>query len=287
MKRVFLATALAASILAPASASNDSANWQTIRYGSKVQADITCSAGVICEVSLARGETLRGGQFVGSTLINGVNTGGYELWQHSSFTEGVQTDRGTEYRPHLTFIASRPGITASAVVSTDQHMYRFMIRSDSAARPSYYGFYYPSRFQPRAVTARYVAYEKPAPPLPMDTQSQMNRACAAMSGREQYALDAKPVELHPLRVCHDQRRTFIQLQPSDTVPTDIAIPREVTSQGDANVVWTYDSSSRIYGIDLVPDNLVLTLGDGRRQTRMRIQRQVVTTVPITAIKSGR
>ena len=90
---------------------------------------------------------------------------------------------------------------------------------------------------------------------------------------EQYGTDARPIEWRPARVCHSSSRTFIQLQASDTVPTDVPIPREVTTSGDVNIVWTYDSRTRIYGIDLVPNEIVLTLGGGKHEMRMRIQRQ--------------
>jgi type IV secretory pathway VirB9-like protein len=273
MKRAMMAGALAGAMGVSAVASDSSATWPTFNYSNRAQYDITCSAGTICEVELARGESLKGGQFVGETV------GSYESWQHSSFVEGVQTDRGTELRPHLTFVASRPGLSASAVVSTDRHMYRFKLHSVDSDKPTYVSFDYPPAATPRPVVAtsrpvsgRFASFPRPQPsPTPMDVAAQMARACAGM--RDGYGSDAQPAEWRPERVCHSSSRTFIQLAASDTVPTDVPIPREVTDKGDANVVWTYDSRTRIYGVDLVPNEIVLTLGSGKRQMRMRVQRQ--------------
>jgi hypothetical protein len=97
---------------------------------------------------------------------------------------------------------------------------------------------------------------------------------------EQYGSDEQPAEWRPALVCHSATRTFIQLAASDTVPTDVPIPREVTPKGDANLVWTYDSATRIYGVDLVPNEIVLTLGSGKREMRMRLQRQKKTPPPV-------
>jgi hypothetical protein len=108
----------------------------------------------------------------------------------------------------------------------------------------------------------------------MDAMSQMNRACAAMPLSEHYGIDQEPAEWRPMRVCHSAERTFVQLPPSDTVPVDVPVPRQVQDRADAAVNWTYDSATRIYGIDLVPNEIVLTLGTGKHQMRLRIQRQV-------------
>jgi hypothetical protein len=40
-------------------------------------------------------------------------------------------------------------------------------------------------------------------------------------------------------------------------------------------VWSYDSASRIYGVDLVPDELVLTIKQGKKTERLRVQRQFI------------
>jgi hypothetical protein len=284
MKRAAIAAALIGSLGVSAVASDSSANWQTLHYGPRVQWDITCGAGAICEVELSRGESLRGGQFVGDT------EGSYELWQHSSFIEGVQTARGTEERPHLTFVASRPNLTASAIIGTSKHLYRFLLHSVDGNKPTYASFVYPSTValprpvataRPVAFSGHYVSFSRPQPtPQPQDVLSQMNRACA--SSRDMYGTDPQPAEWRPARVCHSSTRTFIQLAASDTVPTDVPIPREVTDKGDANVVWTYDSKSRIYGVDLVPNELVLTLGSGKHAMRLRIQRQ--KTSPAVAVR---
>jgi hypothetical protein len=293
MKRAAIAAALIGALGVSAVASDSSADWQTLRYGPLQHWDMQCSAGGGCEVTLARGEMLNGGQFIGET------ENGSALWQHSSFIEGVQTRRGMENRPHLTFVPTRAGLFASAMVATDHHMYRFLLHSVDGNKPTYAGFVYPSTIAtPQPVTrhpvafsasARYVSFyrQQPAPtPLPMDAAAQMARACASMRN-EQYGLDLQPAEWRPARVCHSSSRTFIQLAASDTVPTDVPIPREVTPTGDANLVWTYDSASRIYGVDLVPNEIVLTLGSGRRQMRMRVQRQQKTPSPVVVVNARR
>jgi type IV secretory pathway VirB9-like protein len=276
MKRAMMAAALTSAMVTSAVASDNSATWITATYRDHSQVDIPCAAGMICEVELARGETLKGGQFVGATV------GSYEAWQHSSFIEGA----GSDQRPHLTFVAATPGTIASAVIATDRHMYRFILHSVASNRPTYVGFVYPPKVMPPVASApqrnvSYAAYFHPQPaPLSMDAASQMARACAG--NRDVYGSDPQPAEWRPARVCHSSSRTFIQLRASDTVPTDVPIPREVTDKGDANVVWTYDSRSRIYGVDLVPNELVLTLGSGKRAMRLRIQRQ--KTSPAVALR---
>ncbi len=107
--------AFAASIgVVSSSALADDVRWISVLYRDRTQTTISCGAGAMCEVTLERGERLLGGEFVGEALLSSsdgaAETGQYELWSHSSMYEG----EGVQQTPHLTFVASKPGLTADA-----------------------------------------------------------------------------------------------------------------------------------------------------------------------------
>ncbi len=258
-KKRLAAALLATALTTPALA--DEPRWLTLRYSEHAETDLTIGAGVVTELTLHHGERVRGEEFVGEVLDGG--SGQYQLWDHNALSAGS----GAQQTVHLTFVPSRPGLMANVVVATSERVYRLRLTSTSSTRPTYAEFVYDSPVAPRATP-------KPTPaPGPL---VQMDAACAAMPAGERYATDAQPAEWRPVRVCHSRSRTFIQLAPSATVPVDVPIPRQVTASGDQAVVWSYDSASRIYGVDLVPDELVLTIKQGKKTERLRVQRQFIT-----------
>jgi type IV secretory pathway VirB9-like protein len=161
---------------------------------------------------------------------------------------------------------------ANVVVATSERVYRLRLTSTSSTRPTYAEFTYAAP----VVAHKTIAKPTPAPgPL-----AQMDAACAAMPENERYGTDPQPAQWRPVRVCHNASRTFIQLPYSATVPTDVPQVLVVTASGDETVIAPYDPASRIYGVDLVPDALVLMLGHGKHAMRMRVQRQFVSPTSV-------
>ncbi len=279
MKKQVVAFAAGLGVVST-SALADDARWIYVSYRDRTQTTISCGAGAMCEVTLERGERLLGGEFVGETLSSSADgaaqTGQYELWNHSSMYEG----EGAQQTPHLTFVASKPGLTADAVITTNRRVYRLELHSIASLRPTYVRFEYP-----QAVAMRPRSRSNATVDPPLTIAEQMDRACATMPANERYGTDAEPVQWRPKRVCHSASRTFVQLSSSATIPVDVPIPFLATPGGDQGVVWQYDSASRIYGIDLVADEFVLTLGTGKHQTRMHVQRQVAPGLDVAPAPS--
>jgi type IV secretory pathway VirB9-like protein len=279
MKKKVVAFAAGLGVVS-SSALADDARWISVSYRDRTQTTISCGAGAMCEVTLERGERLLGGEFVGETLLSSADgaaeTGQYELWNHSSMYEG----EGVQQTPHLTFVASKPGLTADAVITTSRRVYRLELHSIASLRPTYVRFEYPQVVAMRPRSRPHATVD-----APRTIAEQMERACATMPANERYGTDAQPAQWRPMRACHSSSRTFVQLPSSGTVPMDVPIPFLATPSGDQGVVWQYDSSSRIYGIDLVADEFVLTLGTGKHQTRMRVQRQVPPALGVTPGRS--
>ena len=277
MKKRLATAIVAAAFTAPASA--DDSRWIAVQYHDRSEVDLSIGSGVVTEITLHRGEVLRGGEFVGETLDAGAGGGQYQLWSYKSFYSGM----GAQQTPHLTFVPSQAGLDANAVIATTEHVYRLRLLSTSSTRPTYVQVVYPG---PPARPHPRIARSTPKPVDPPSTAAQMEAACASMPKNERYGSDPQPAAWRPVRVCHSTSRTFVQLAPSVTVPVDVPVPKQVTSSGDQSVVWTYDSGLRIYGIDLVADEFVLTLRQGKKTMRMRVQRQVVAT-PVARSRAPR
>jgi hypothetical protein len=280
--------ALAAVLTALLASSAQAASTQTIEYSANAEPTIYCAAAFICEIRLQSGERIT------------------RAWNPQA--QGWSPDGGiVNGRPVITLKPETAGLVANFVVLTTKREYDMWLRSynlndytkkNRAPPPFYTQFLFDNEARLRARhQARIVAsLPKPSPTSPPLTIAQlMDAACAKMPTDEQYGIDPEPHDVHPYGlparggrgVCHTLDTTYIQMPLGGPNPTDVPSLVEDTADGSHIVNYTYDPTSRIYRVDDVATEYALVVNEGKRQARVRIQRQIGGSTAACPIPKGK
>lgn len=267
-KSAALAVLLAAMIATSAHAETLT---RTIQYNANSQPTIYCAAAMLCEIRFADGEK-----------ITRAWNPQAQIWS----PDGGEVNG----RPIVTLKPEAAGFRANFVILTTRREYHIMLVSYDATkqqmRPLYTQFAYDD--ESRLNARRHAREAALAPkavvtPPPLTIAQQMDAACAKMPADEQYGTDVQPAELRPYgvperhsrSVCHTLDATYIQMPLGGPNPTNVPSLVEDDPAGGTRVVnYTYEPQSRIFRVDDVATEYALVVTNGRRESRMRIQRQI-------------
>jgi hypothetical protein len=282
----FTKTAALAAVLAATLASSARAETltRTIQYHADAQPTIYCAAALLCEIRFADGEK-----------ITRAWNPQAQIWS----PDGGEVNG----RPIVTLKPEAAGFHANFVILTTRREYHIMLVSYDATkqrmRPLYTQFAYDdeARLNARRRAREVALAPKPVvTPPPLTIAQQMDAACAKMPVGEQYGTDVQPAELRPYgvperhsrSVCHTLDATYIQMPLGGPNPTNVPSLVEDDPGGTRVINYTYDPESRIYRVDDVATEYALVVTNGRRESRMRIQRQIASGAVANAVpQSGK
>lgn len=239
MARAFLFLALLLAALKPLAINAAPARWIHVQYRSYREVEVLCSVGYMCEVVLEPGEV----------VLNSLLPSARE-WESSQAFDGTSV-----LTPHLILSPHHENLESNIILTTNRRVYRLAIRSVGDRRPTYVFFHYGLE---RALSQRAMP-RPPTAPTPLNPSA----VCVAQSLSTYRINGSGP--WRPALACNDGNHTYLQLQSSQTTPTDLPVifshlDRE---RKDQIVNWTYDAQSRVYRIDGVFDHLVLAVGRER------------------------
>ena len=273
IKRTLLAVACVAMAHSAAIADQ---SMRIIQYHQDEQPTISCATGLLCEIRLAKGEKITNPWIAAP------------LWAGAA---GMAGDT-----PIFMVKPETGGLVTNLVLATDSGRdYHIMLVSydynpkdpNSHLQPLYTSFAYDDEQWARMKSdrerirrARGVAQW--AKPRLTTVAQQMDAACAVMPSNEQYGTDVYPKQFRPeglpMRggrpVCHNQYATYIQMPLGGANPTDIPALVENANGTRRIVNYTYDATSRIFKVDDVASEYILTTGQGKHEMALRVQLQV-------------
>ncbi len=273
IKRTLLAFAFIAMSHTVASADQ---SMRIIQYHPDDQPTISCATGLLCEIRLAKGERITNPWIAAP------------LWAGAA---GMAGDT-----PIFMVKPETGGLVTNLVLATDSGRdYHIMLVSydynprdpNSHLQPLYTSFAYDDEQWARMKSDRERMRrerrraQRAKPRLPTVAQ-QMDAACAAMPSNEQYGTDVNPRQFRPEGLatrggrpaCHNQYATYIQMPLGGPNPTDIPALVENANGTRRIVNYTYDAASRIFKVDDVASEYLLTTGQGKHTMALRVQWQV-------------
>lgn len=222
-------------------------NAETIRghflhrqFHAMEQVNLTCAAGLLCEIVLQPGERLRD-----SFIPDPKPWGSHNAYEGSG-----------ELTVHVVLTPSRPGLNDNLIITTTRRVYRLYLHSVVGDVPTYLFYHYDDE-------SRAVHHVTASHPVPAPTPFSFVALCARDSSH--YQADGQSSPWRPVAVCNDDGHTYLQLAHSSTLPTDMPVvfARLDSERKDQVVNWTYDAINRVYHVDGVFEHLVLAIGRQR------------------------
>lgn len=234
----------------------DSDGVLRFQYGRPTPPVMSCSVQNVCEILLQPGEKVLdrvAGDTVRWVIATGVaGPGGATPTIFFKPTDTCDRDAQTG-RCH-------GPLQTNMIITTQQHNYEIVLKSDGYARQTRYGYAYPREASMASDSAQIGI---------VTTAVQANREAAVEADYAPPSASAVMASLHcenyrivgstpftPTKVCNDEIRTYVQIPASAASPTF----QTQAANGDYSLPTVIPPSRGVYTIMGVPDHIVL-IGD--------------------------
>lgn len=255
------ATALTLALSLHATPALASAN--SLQFHNGEQAVIHCGVFRLCDIELQPGETLWGKKGSLGKLFD---------------VEVMES--GNPLTPHLTLKPKMAGESEDVMVSTDRRMYHILFVSTNEKQTNIVQFSYgdesrakerETRLAREASEAYRRRHEHRIRKFSNATVSILDQACNSMP-QAQWRMDRTPGEFVPRKICQSRDHTYVAMPVGPMQSSDLPVPQLNTSDGDRPVNSQFDERDRVFIIDGAAQNYVLKATRGRKEVRLRIQR---------------
>jgi hypothetical protein len=274
------AFALALSLQATPALADDGADHPSEQFHAGKQNIISCGAFLQCDIQIQPGEQINE---TGESLL--------KIFDAKIFHD---PSGGQETR-HLAIKPKQPGQRETVFFTTNRRMYHLLIVSTTSKRPTFFMFSYGDEERAKERHARHVreiaeTYRiqryRHSRKVESSTVSILDQACNSMP-QAQWRMDRTPGEFVPRKICQSRDHTYVAMPVGPMQSNDLPVPQLNTSDGDRPVNSHFDERERVFVIDGTAQNYVLKGTRGRKEVRLRIQRDDQPAQPQQQSKQGR